>query len=166
MSTNEKQENGISNGVKKNNQQSIIDDSSEKTLMQIDCLLPMLNDINNKLNTIANKKERTKEIINIAKETYKNEKIKNNKFYIILAVVVSFFLGWVLFDIHLYCHNKSEQVKIINTKLNENVLTESQIKEITERLEECNSKIKELESLVNQINNSTNKTEETNKNQG
>lgn len=140
-----------------------INDNSKLSNYEI---LSEITKIQNKLDEMSNSKIPTKEIINITKETLENEKIKNKKIYIFYGALITILIFLSLCNINYYFFMKTKQEKIITQKLNENILTEVQIEELTKKINGYNKIIEKQQDDINKIkqelNNCKNASDEEN----
>lgn len=100
---------------------------------------------------------KTKQIINITKDTLIKENYKNNRFQHFVIVTILIFILIGLIDFSYYIFLKSQRIRIINKAVSELNFSEEQIKELKE-------KITEYEKIFNVTEQPTDKKTDDNSN--
>lgn len=102
-----------------------------------------LTNLEKKIDILLDDKVSTKDIINITKETIqKDDKKRITVSKAIISIIFLFFIA-TFADVLFYIFNKSMQIRIINKKIEENILTESEIIDLNKKIEEMYSVFKE-----------------------
>lgn len=135
--------------IKATQNDSTLQSYDEKNLTYKE-LSKQITNLEQKIDNLMNEKVRTKEIINITKETIFKENKKSKIFPRAIIIIILLFVAISLADVLYYIYNKANQIKIINNKIQENILTQNQ-------LQDFNDKITEISSLFE--NNSGNNEE-------
>ncbi|SFI68229.1 hypothetical protein SAMN04487775_104109 [Treponema bryantii] len=102
-----------------------------------------LTNLEKKIDKLLDDKVSTKDIINITKETIKKDDRKRITVSKVIICIFFLFIIAIFADVLFYIFNKSMQIQIINKKIEENILTESEIKELNTKIEEMYSVFKE-----------------------
>lgn len=121
---------------------------TEETNISNNDLSKQILNLESKIDNLINNKVRTKEIINITKETIQKENKEKKYFPKAIIIILLIFVGVSLADLLYYVYNKANQIKIINAKIQENIITDSQVKAFYTKLDEVNTMFDELTSLI------------------
>lgn len=107
-----------------------------------------LTNLEKKIDILLDDKVSTKDIINITKETIqKDDKKRITVSKVIISIIFLFFIA-TFADVLFYIFNKSMQIRIINKKIEENILTESEIIDLNKKIEEMYSVFKEKKETI------------------